>query len=239
LQSFVEIINNKIVDGVVWALVETSKDDFSQTLNLTDGTQVRTLPILNNEHPHFHIAEFAPQFAVLNHTNTKLFFSHGGAGSTHESLYTGTPMLILPFGGDQMGNAQRLKSAGMALSLNKFNLDVNDIVNKIDFLLNDEDVKKNSMRMKFLTRINSKRKYRAADLVEYILYSGSLDEYVNDDFLKEWIPAEYRMGFIKANNLDVYGALLGIILTLIGITYKLISNYTSNSSSVRVKSKKA
>ncbi|POG80957.1 glycosyltransferase family 1 protein, partial [Rhizophagus irregularis DAOM 181602=DAOM 197198] len=154
LQSLVEAINNKMVDGVVWALSQTSKDDFSPTLSFTDGTQ------------------FAPQFAVLNHTNTKLFFSHGGAESTHESLYTGTPMLVLPFGGDQMGNAQKLiKSAGIALSINKNSLDVKDILNKIDFLLKDEHIKKNSKRMKYLARINSNRKYRAADLIEYMLYS--------------------------------------------------------------------
>ncbi|RGB41372.1 Glycosyltransferase Family 1 protein [Rhizophagus diaphanus] len=239
LQSCVEAINNKIIDGVVWALVETSKDNFSPTLGLTDGTEVQTLPILNNEHPHIHITKFAPQFAVLNHTNTKLFFSHGGAGSTHESLYTGTPMLVLPFGGDQMGNAQKLKkSAGIALLLNKHALDVNDIVSKIDFLLKDEHVKKNSKRMKYLARINSNRKYRAADSIEYMLYSSGLDEYLDDDFLKEWIPAESRMGFIKANNLDVYGSLLIIIPALIGIAYNLIK-YTSNSLSNRKKSKQA
>ncbi|RGB31023.1 Glycosyltransferase Family 1 protein [Rhizophagus diaphanus] len=125
LQSLVEAINNKIVDGVIWALSETSKDDFSPSLNFADGTQVQTLPTLNNIHPHIHITKFVPQFAVLNHTNTKLFFSHAGAVSSHESLYIGTPMLILPFSVDQMGNAQRLKSAGIALSVDKNALDVN------------------------------------------------------------------------------------------------------------------
>ncbi|CAB5185782.1 uncharacterized protein OCT59_005835 [Rhizophagus irregularis] len=239
LQSIVETINNKIFDGVIWALSETSKDDFSPSLNFADGTQVQTLPILNNIHPHIHITKFAPQFAVLSHTNTKLFFSHGGALSSHESLYTGTPMLILPFSVDQMGNAQRLKSAGVALTVNKNTLDVNDILNKIDFLLKDEHIKKNSKRMKYLARINSNRKYRAADLIEYMLYSISLDEYLDDDFFKEWIPAESRMGFIKANNLDVYGVLLLIIiLVLIGIVFILIK-YISNPLSDRKKSKQA
>ncbi|PKY40255.1 hypothetical protein RhiirA4_453589, partial [Rhizophagus irregularis] len=86
-----------------------------------------------------------------------------------------------------------------------------------------------------------KRKYRAADLIEYILHSSGLEEYVNDDFLKEWEPAGSRMGFIKANNLDVYGALLGIVLTLFGgISFKLIRyTCTSNPLSIRIKSKKA
>ncbi|CAB5321877.1 unnamed protein product [Rhizophagus irregularis] len=239
LQSLVEAVNKKIVDGVVWPLGQTSRDNFYPTLNLTDGTQVQTLSILNNKHPHIHITNFAPQFAVLNHTNTKLFFSHGGAGSAHESLYTGTPMLVLPLGGDQMGNAQKLKTAGVALTLSVYNLNVNDILNKMSKLLEDENIKKNLKRMEVLTKINSKRKYRAADLIEYILHSSGLEEYINDDYLKEWAPAASRMGFIKANNLDVYGALLGIVLTLIGgIVFKLFK-LISNPSSIRIKSKKA
>jgi hypothetical protein len=239
LQSLVEAINKKIIDGVVWPLCETSRDNFYSTLNLTDGTQIQTLPILNNKHPHIHITKFAPQFAILNHTNTKLFFSHGGAGSSHESLYTSTPMLVLPLGGDQMGNAQKLKSAGVALTLNVLTLDVNDMLNKMSILLENKKIKKNLKKMEVLTKINSKRKYRAADLIEHILHSSGLDEHVNDNFIKEWEPAGPRMGFIKANNLDVYGALLGIIFTLIGgIAFKLM-RYTSNPLSIRIKSKKA
>jgi hypothetical protein len=148
-------------------------------------------------------------------------------------------MLVLPLGGDQMGNSQKLKSAGVALTLNELALDVNDILNKMSILLEDEKIKKNIKRMEVLTKINSKRKYRAADLIEYILHSSGLEGYVNDDFLKEWAPAPSRMGFIKANNLDVYGALLGIFLTLIGgIAFKLFK-LISNSLSIKIKSKKA
>ncbi|CAB5336292.1 unnamed protein product [Rhizophagus irregularis] len=221
LQSIIEIVNKNMIDGVIWSLVMTSKNDFSPTLNLTNGLQVQTSSILNNEHPNIRITNFVPQFCVLNHTNTKLFFSHGGAGSIHESLFTGTPMLVLPIGGDQMGNAQKLKSAGVALTLNKFNLEVNDIITKINFLLNDNDIKKNVGRMKVLAKINSKRKYRAADLIEYILHRGSFNQELN-----ELIPADKRMGFIRGNNYDVYVTLLCIILGFNGIilwiTFKLI-----------------
>ncbi|POG79412.1 glycosyltransferase family 1 protein [Rhizophagus irregularis DAOM 181602=DAOM 197198] len=241
LQSFIEAINKKIIDGVVWALVETPKDYFYPTLKLSDGTQIQSSQILNNEHPHIHIAEFVPQFAILNHTNTKLFFNHGGAGSAHESLYTGTPMLVLPFAGDQMGNAQKLVSAGVASSLKLTTLDVNDILNKMDSLLKEENVKNNSERLKVLAKINSKRKYRAADLIEYILHSSSFVEYVDDDFLKEWVPAETRMGFIRAYNLDIYAILIGIALSIIGIiVVKLIKfiGFIISPSSDDQKSKK-
>ncbi|GET53422.1 glycosyltransferase family 1 protein [Rhizophagus irregularis DAOM 181602=DAOM 197198] len=71
-------------------------------------------------------------------------------------------------------------TADVALALIRYTLNANDIINKIDFLLKDEKVKKNSKSM-----INSKRKYRAADLIEYILYDSSLNEGVNEEFLKE------------------------------------------------------
>ncbi|GBC04756.1 hypothetical protein RclHR1_05850005 [Rhizophagus clarus] len=228
LQSFIEAVDKKVVDGVVWSLVETSKNDFHPTLKLSDGTQVQTSPILNNEHPHIHIAEFVPQFTVLNHTNTKLYFGHGGSVSSQESLYTGTPMLVLPFGADNMGNAQKLISTGVALSLSIDNLDVNEILNKVDSLLKDENVKKNLEKIKVIAKINSKRKYRAADLIEYVLHSSTFVEYINDDFLKELFPAESRVGFIRAYNLDIYAILLSIILSIIGVILaKLINLFHS------------
>ncbi|RGB41363.1 Glycosyltransferase Family 1 protein [Rhizophagus diaphanus] len=63
---YVAFVNKKIVDGVIWELVLTSKNYFSTTLNLTYGTQIQTLSIRNNKHPHIYIAKFAPQFAILN-----------------------------------------------------------------------------------------------------------------------------------------------------------------------------
>ncbi|CAB4383296.1 unnamed protein product [Rhizophagus irregularis] len=112
LKAFIEAIDKKIIDGVIWTLVLTSKDDFSPTLNLLDGTEIQTSSILNNKHPHIHISKFGPQFSILNHNNTKLFLSHGGTISCHESLYTGTPMLVFPFAYDQAGNAEKLKLNG-------------------------------------------------------------------------------------------------------------------------------
>ncbi|GES84929.1 glycosyltransferase family 1 protein [Rhizophagus clarus] len=221
LSDFINGHKRDMVDGVIWALSQTSKEDFSLTLNLTDGSQIQTASILNNEHPHVLITEFAPQFAVLNHTNTKLFFSHGGVASVHESLFTGTPLLILPIGGDQMGNAEKLKIAGVALSLNKFDLEVDDIINKINILLKDEDIKKNIERMKGLAKVNSRRKYRAADLIEYMLYRNDLNIDSNQE-LKEFVPADKRMGFIRGNNYDVYGIILGFVGGTLWIIFKLI-----------------
>ncbi|PKY47284.1 UDP-Glycosyltransferase/glycogen phosphorylase [Rhizophagus irregularis] len=214
LKAFIEAIDKKIIDGVIWTLVLTSKDDFSPTLNLIDGTEIQTSSILDNKHPHIHISKFGPQFSILNHNNTKLFLSHGGTISCHESLYTGTPMLVFPFAYDQAGNAEKLKLNGVGLILSKLNLDVNDVISKIDLLLKDENVKKNVKRLKFLSMINSKRKYRAADLIEYTLHD-SHNKDTSKGFLKDWIP---KARFFEGD-VNIYVALLSVIfgLRLIGV----------------------
>ncbi|PKY58922.1 hypothetical protein RhiirA4_481241 [Rhizophagus irregularis] len=64
----------------------------------------------------------------------------------------------------------------------------------------------NMLRLEFLAKINSKRKFRAANSIEYILHSSNLNKGVYEEFLNELFPAESRMGFIKGNNYDIYGA---------------------------------
>ncbi|KAF0552257.1 UDP-Glycosyltransferase/glycogen phosphorylase [Gigaspora margarita] len=127
---------------------------FLKLIDQNSNSSNQITSILNNENPHIHISKFSPQFAILSHVNTKLFLSHGGAGSSHESMYTATPMLVLPILGDQPRNAELLESA--------------------------DSLKKNTERLQFLTKINSKRKYRAADLIEIVMssakYQGVKDE---------------------------------------------------------------
>ncbi|RIB05555.1 Glycosyltransferase Family 1 protein, partial [Gigaspora rosea] len=165
LKSFLTLIVQDVIDGVIWS---TTKTDPLESLSLTNSS-VQISAILNNEHPHIHITKFSPQFAILSHENTKLFLSHGGAASSHESMYNAKPMLVLPIRGDQPRNAEMLELAGMALKLSKTDLKVDDIITKVKRLLNEESFKKNAERLQFLAKVNSKRKYRAADLIEIVL----------------------------------------------------------------------
>ncbi|CAG8608196.1 14337_t:CDS:2, partial [Cetraspora pellucida] len=221
LKSCLELINHNIIDGVIWATVRTN---VTELMSLSD-VDFPISDILNNNYPHILITKFAPQFAILSHENTKVFLSHGGASSSHESIYTATPMLILPIMGDQPGNAEKLELAGMALRLSKLNLSVDDIVLKIKRLLSEEGFKKNAKRLQFVAKVNSKRKYRAADLIEMVMntmkYESVEDEngalrVNNKALLRDWITPNTRMGFIRGNYIDVYGTIIVILLALVG-----------------------
>ncbi|CAG8692026.1 11381_t:CDS:2, partial [Gigaspora margarita] len=208
LKSFVELIDQNIIDGVIWATV---KSDISKLPSTSDNLNISA--ILNNDYPNIHVIKYAPQFAILSHENTNVFLSHGGASSCHESIFTAKPMLILPIFGDQLGNAEKLELFGMALRLTDPNFKIADVVSKIQRLLNEESFKKNAERLQFLAKINSKRKYRGADLIEVVMnaekFEGIKDKdgklkIDNNVLLKEWITPNSRMGFIRGNYLDVY-----------------------------------
>jgi hypothetical protein len=188
LQSFLEAIDRNIIDGIVWSL--SGLENFP---TLSDDTPLETSEILNNRYTHIYVTtslslkELTPQVSILNHTNTKIFLTHGGVASCHESLYVGKPMLILPLASDQFSNAEKLEEQGVALKLNKMNLHVDDIVRKIEFLQSDVRVKINLKRMQALTKINSKRKYRAADLIEFVMKASQLNpnKFKYDDDMNE------------------------------------------------------
>ncbi|RIA79928.1 Glycosyltransferase Family 1 protein, partial [Glomus cerebriforme] len=211
-----------IIDGVIWANIKKNQESFPSNITLSDGRIIFTSDIFDNKNPNIRMESFAPQFSILNHTNTKLFLSHSGSGSVYESLYTGTPILALPITFDQPGTAEKLELAGVGLKLDKLNINVNDILYKIERIQKDEQIQTNIKRLKTLARINSKRKYRAADLIEYTLYSSILKQKnVSDEggiekwLYKDFITPDTRMGFIRGKYLDVYAAALAIVVSIV------------------------
>ncbi|CAG8675780.1 45517_t:CDS:2, partial [Gigaspora margarita] len=202
LKSFLKLIDQDVIDGVIWA---TMNADTSKLTSLSD-TDISMSVILNNNYSHIHITKRAPQFAILSHENTKLFLSHGGVSSSHEALYNAKPMLILPIFGDQLGNAQKLELA--------------------------ESFKGNAKRLQFLAKINSKRKYRGADLIEVVMNTAKHEGFKNESgvlqvdnekLLRDWITPDTRMGYVRGNYLDVYGTAIILVLALSsGLSYILL-----------------
>ncbi|RIB25629.1 Glycosyltransferase Family 1 protein [Gigaspora rosea] len=193
LQSALELINRNILDGVIWSTVKFNESELPLTINLSTGE------VIHNLHPHVYIMKYAPQFAILSYENTKVFLSHGGVSSSHESIYTATTILEL---------------AGMALKLSKFDIKVDDIISKVVRLLSEEGFKMNAKRLQVLAKYNSKRKYRGADLIEIMLNMAKYDSIRNENDELE-VNIESLMGFFRGNYLDIYSAAMIIALALI------------------------
>lgn len=72
-------------------------------------------------HPNAAIFRRVPQLALLPRVD--LVVSHGGNNTTNETLAAGKPMIVIPFGGEQMQNARRVEALGAGVSIDFERLD--------------------------------------------------------------------------------------------------------------------
>ena len=123
-------------------------------------------------HDEFELADnmygerYLPQTNVLPLVD--LVITHGGNNTITEAFSFGKPMIVMPLFGDQYDNAQRIvdKNYGARLEPNHFTKE--EILNTIDRLLNDEDLKQRLEKVK--TRMQqSKSKEKLCELMESLV----------------------------------------------------------------------
>ncbi|KAI8578112.1 hypothetical protein K450DRAFT_249098 [Umbelopsis ramanniana AG] len=223
LVSLIDSVEDGTVDGFLWATVQMS--DFPEKIVTSKGTQLNVTEILQNpqKYPHYKFVKWAPQFAILSHSSTALFMTHGGANSIFESLYTGQKMLIHPYLADQPANGQIMADAGVALVNNRYKVASKDIAEKIRTLVQDKDgfFADNLRRMSALAQLQSIDAVdRAAAAVEEILFTSK------GDSLPHLIPPSSKMTYLKANNIDIQILLatcvVSVVALALGFVYMLI-----------------
>ncbi|KAJ9068525.1 hypothetical protein DSO57_1027868 [Entomophthora muscae] len=205
-------ISNGDIDGVIWGLGQTSLEDFPTSVHVND-TDMSTQHLLLNQHPHMRLLSWAPQVPILRHPSTKAFLSHGGIESTFEAIQAGTPILCMPFVGEQPRTARKLEDAGIGKYIDRIAATPKTISKSIAHILEDPSgsLQANVNRMRVLATTGSRRKHHAADLIEGFTYSAKacrpsqpVDPNQIPCELRHLIPASHNMSFFKANLLDVY-----------------------------------
>ncbi|CAG8635169.1 13428_t:CDS:1, partial [Ambispora leptoticha] len=71
-------MNTKLLDGVIWSISVSHLEGIPGNITLNDNTVTDIAQIVVSKHPHILLQNWVPQFATLNHTNTKLYLTHGG-----------------------------------------------------------------------------------------------------------------------------------------------------------------
>ena len=80
-----------------------------------------------------------PQIKVLPLVD--LVITHGGNNTVTEAFYYGKPMIVLPIFADQYDNAQRIDETGFGIRLDTYNCTKQQLLNAIEKLLNDNELK--------------------------------------------------------------------------------------------------
>jgi len=83
--------------------------------------------------PDVHLAEFAPHAALFG--RAAVIVHQGGAGTLHQALVSGRPMLVVPHAHDQPDNAARARRLGVARTISPRRYSVSRVTQELRELL--------------------------------------------------------------------------------------------------------
>lgn len=102
------------------------------TIVMSIGNKAR-IADLGEVPKNFIVKNYVPQTDVLPYT--KLFITHGGMNSTHEALYYGVPLIVIPQSADQPIIAGQVAKIGAGITLQKQSLTANQLREAVDHVL--------------------------------------------------------------------------------------------------------
>jgi len=179
-----------------------------------------------------------PQISVLKHKNIRAFITHGGGMGTQEAIYCAVPMIGIPLFGDQRINIQNYVNKKVAISLESVN-DVTEekLTSALNNILKDLSYRENVQKLSklFLDRPTSPLN-TSIFWVEYVAKYGNVLQ----------SPA-INLYWWQRNLLDVYGFILAVIVTALGVVLFVLrklknllfgSRVCAKKDSAAIKSKK-
>jgi len=180
---------------VLWSLPENQRD-------ILEGLRIPE---------NVHLENFIPQRETLLLERVKLFISHTGASSSNEALTSGTPVVCMPFFGDQEDFCSRIVDAGSGFYLDRNHLDANDIREKVHKALHDPAIIEKAQRMKSIMDCGGSLK--AADVI--------LKSYVTG--IDHLIPNNARLPWYQKSALDLRVTYFVTVFSLPLVLYWLFS----------------
>jgi UDP:flavonoid glycosyltransferase YjiC (YdhE family) len=236
LEHFQRLLNDGWVDGIVWGGTANTKLEEFPDIYTVDNVKYSTKSILDGTNQQFKLLKWAPQYSILNHPHTKLFVTHGGLDSIYEAIQSGTPMLVIPYFADQPRNAILVKEHGIGDYI-EWPVDGDDLINlKLVKLLDPSNVNLKAKLDQFqgISKLNSKRKLFAADLIETYAYSAKTCRLTEKPKsfeipceIKPFLPLDQQISYFKSNLIDVYLVAISLFLVTFGLIVKIISKVTS------------
>ena len=171
--------------SLLWSLRESNRD-------ILDGVELDAKRV--------YLSNWTPQLAVLGHRAIRVAIVHGGMNGIHESLYNEVPLIVLPYGADQMANAGRVHHQGLGIHLQDSNITAASVAEAIKQI--DEGAYRENIRHLKKSFIEGGGRERAAELVEFygeVGYSHLIPAY-----------AKYDWSWVQYYDVDVY-----LVLTLL------------------------
>ena len=112
------------------------------------------------------VFDYVPQLKVLQ--NTRLFISHAGMNSVHESLYFGVPLLLLPQTEEQEFVARQVEAFGAGKVLRENDLEPEKLRGLVHTLLDDQKISQSAITMQKSLHATGGYKFAADKIEEFV-----------------------------------------------------------------------
>ncbi|OOR16964.1 macrolide family glycosyltransferase [Bacillus mycoides] len=120
-------------------------ENSKHTLVMSIGNKTE-ISDLGNIPKNFIVKNYVPQTELLKYT--KLFITHGGMNSTHEGIYNGVPLVVIPQSADQPVIARQVENLGAGVTLQMQGLTESQLRESVDLVLNNSSFKETVLNMK-------------------------------------------------------------------------------------------
>ncbi|BFH62737.1 macrolide family glycosyltransferase [Paenibacillus azoreducens] len=128
---------NHAIDFYKLCFEALGNTDHAIVMSIGNKTQASDLGEIPD---NFIVKNYVPQTDILQYA--KLFITHGGMNSTHEGLYYGVPLIVIPQSADQPVIAEQVANIGAGIKLQMQSLTANQLREAVDHVLSLSSFKK-------------------------------------------------------------------------------------------------
>ncbi|XP_055315318.1 UDP-glycosyltransferase UGT5-like [Sitodiplosis mosellana] len=161
------------------------------------------------------IRPWLPVSDILADPKVKAIYFHGGMLTTHEAIWRGVPMIIMPFALDQQQNLIKTKRMGIAEGVDYLSLNHNQIRKTILKVLEDPSYSLNARKWSKRFRDQKEKPLdRAMWYIEWLIRNPDC-EYLKSPVL--------RLGFTIGNSYDIIASITVFLTLSLIISLKLFS----------------
>lgn len=158
------------------------------------------------------IMEWVPQNDLLAHPGVRAFITHAGSHGLYEGICHAVPMVMVPVGGDQPDNAQKMASRGVGIILDLTSITTEILLQGLNDVINSTRYKENMQRLSAL------HKDRPVDPLNLSVF---WTEFVmRHKGAKHLRAAVHDLNWIQYHSLDVMALLATVLLVFVMLTFK-------------------
>ncbi|MGF9958914.1 macrolide family glycosyltransferase [Bacillus mycoides] len=153
---------NEAID--FYKLCMKSFENSKHTIVMSIGNKTE-ISDLGNIPKNFIVKNYVPQTELLKYT--KLFITHGGMNSTHEGIYNGVPLVVIPQSADQPVIAKQVESLGAGVKLQMQGLTADQLSESVEIVLNNPSCKEAALNLKESLRKSGGYKQAVDEILKF------------------------------------------------------------------------